>query len=70
MRRGYWVHQNCRDMFIEVLKSYNVHTDYIKIKYRCWNKGYTNDPWMITPSIFKAKVMKKDLINWSSYVEN
>lgn len=67
--KGFWVHENSMDMFVEVLAVYDVHPDYIKTKFRCWNKGYTGQPWMMLPKIFRGKVLKKDLPKWRRYVE-
>lgn len=64
---GNWIHQNSMDVFYEVLKVYNVHPDYVKVKYRCWNKGQCGEPWLLSWNTYKAKVMKKDLVNWRRY---
>lgn len=65
--KGMYKHENGRDLVIEVLKSYDVHPDYIKIKYRCWNIATKNEPFLMTNSVLKSKLYKKDLQNWSRY---
>ena len=69
MNQGFYKHINNTDLVIEVLKSYYVHSDYIKVKYRCWNQGSQNDPWLLTSSIFKAKIYKLDIKNWEKVYE-
>lgn len=70
MIKGYYKHINGRDMFIDVLASYDVNPEYIKIKFQCYNVGEFSQPWLMTSKVFKAKVMKKDLKNWRPYNVN
>ncbi len=66
--KGYWIHKNSMDVFYEILRLYDVHPDYIKVKYRCWNKGQMGVPFLL-PGTYKSKVMKGDRMNWSRYQE-
>lgn len=67
--KGYWIHRHSMDIFYEVLKVYNVHKDYIKVKYNCWNINQFGEPHMTPGNPYRAKVMKKDLANWRRYVD-
>ena len=60
-----YMHEDCSDFYIEVLKVQYRGPDYIKIKYYSMNLGYTGKPWMLPvkqPSTLK--IMKKDLLKW------
>jgi hypothetical protein len=66
--KGFWIHKNSMDVFYQVLKVYDIHPEYIKVKYRCWNKGQCGVPYLLDGLYyFKAKVMKDDLKNWRRY---
>lgn len=67
MTKGFWKHINGVDMIIEVLASYDVHLDYIKIKYKCLTLCYNGDAHYSTDKIFKSTVVKSDLKNWINY---
>jgi len=62
--KGFWIHCYSMDVVYEVLKVYDVHEDYLKVKYRCWNKGQGTMSWLIDGLYFNGKVMKKDLDKW------
>lgn len=62
--KGFWIHKNSMDIVYEVLKVYDIHADYIKVKYRCWNKGQGTKAWLLDGMYFNGKVMKNDLKNW------
>lgn len=66
--KGPWIHKNSMDVFYDVLKVYDVHPDYIKVKFQCWNKGQCGQPWLLTTKTFRAKIMKSERTNWSRYV--
>lgn len=68
--KGFWVHKNSIDVIYEVLAVYNVHDDYVKVKYRCWGKSYDGTPQILRFEPLKAKVMKKYKKDWSRYEAN
>ena len=64
---GFYEHTNGKDLIIEVLRVEDVTEKKVTLHFRCWNKGATNKPWMITTKVFKAKVAIGDLENWTEY---
>ena len=64
--RGYWVHDNCMDVFIDVLKVQYKGPTYTKLKVNWMNKGFTNKPWFIygTETI---KIRREGYKNWQRY---
>lgn len=69
MTKGFYYNIYGDDMFIEILKAYDVHPEYYKIKYRCWNKNEFGQPFMILPNIFRSNLLKKDRKNWRPYAD-
>lgn len=67
--KGNWIHARSMDVFYEVLKVYDVHPDYIKVKYRCWNINQFGQPFCLWVDPIRAKVMKKDRPYWRRYVD-
>ena len=67
--RGYWIHKNSMDIFYEVLSVYNIHSEYVKVKYNCWNINEFGQPHTTPGNPYKATVFKKDLVDWRRYVD-
>jgi tetraacyldisaccharide-1-P 4'-kinase len=67
--KGNWVHKNSMDIFYEALKVYNVHKDYVKVKYNSWNINEFGQPFIVPGGPYRSKVMKKDKTNWRQYVD-
>jgi hypothetical protein len=45
--KGYYMHKDCADVFIQVVKMAYRGPRYSKIKVIWWNLGYTGNPWMV-----------------------
>jgi hypothetical protein len=43
----FYRHEKMMDVFIEVIKTYQVDNKRSKVKVRWWNYGYVGEPWSI-----------------------
>lgn len=68
--KGYWVHKNSMDMFIEILSVPFIGPNYTKIKYRCWNYGQGNSPYPILMRTYRTKILKDQYQNWTRTYPN
>lgn len=45
MRTGFWMHENCKDVCIELLKFWQFKAGFYTLKVRWWVLGYTGNPY-------------------------
>lgn len=64
MTRGYYMHKNAMDVFIEIVKVQYQDSKRFKVKTLVWNLGYTGNPWPILPSFQKYEIKREDAKNW------
>lgn len=61
--RGDWKHENCIDVFIEVIKVQYVDSKRAKLRVIWWNLGYTGNPWTLTQAE-SLEIQAKDFPKW------
>lgn len=67
MTRGFYMHKNAVDVFIEVVKVQYRDAKRFKIKAIVWNLGYTGNPWILLPSFQKYEIKIEDAKNWIKF---
>jgi hypothetical protein len=61
MRQGrFYRHNNFMDVMVYVRKVYDVHKDYVRVKFEWWNKTLDHPIGIVQ----NFKIPKKDLVNW------
>lgn len=63
MRRGYYMHKDEMDCFIEILRSQYQDSKRFKGRARWWNLGFTGNPWVIREND-PIEIRVKDIKNW------
>jgi hypothetical protein len=43
----FYTHERFKDVFIEVLEVFSFGPEYVKLKVRWWNLGFTGHPWIV-----------------------
>ena len=68
-RRRFWMHENCLDVCIEVLKNWRFKPGVLTLKVRWWNLGYSGNPFMIPnesgmPLVETIEIKVEDWKKW------
>lgn len=61
---GFYMHQNSKDVCIEIVKIQWRGPKKVKFKFYFWNLGYTGNPWKLLPDVQKMEIEYKDLKYW------
>lgn len=64
--RGFYRHNQFKDVFIEIIKSQYQDAKRFKGRVRWWNLGFTGNPWILFPNE-PIEINRKDMNDWKPY---
>lgn len=62
--KGFYVHDNTMDVFIEVTRMPYRDAKRVRLKVRWWNFGYVGKPYLISNSEQSITIAAEDIAKW------
>lgn len=63
INKGFWMHENSMDVFIEIISIKYRDNKRMKFKGRYWNLGYSGTPWLISIDL-NFTILTEDFTKW------